>query len=232
METKKNSLSAGTLVKMILFILIMPFITLLISWKWDWWEAWVYGLISVLGFIISRRLAVQRNPDILEERASYGKQEDTQPWDKILSPLVALGGMFILIVAGLDMLFRWPPEFSLPVKLIALIVIVASYALGAYALIENRYFSGVVRLQTERGHNVVSGGPYRWMRHPGYASAALTYLATPFLLDSAWALIPGVILVILLVIRTRLEDRFLQQNLDGYADYAKRTRFRLIPGIW
>jgi protein-S-isoprenylcysteine O-methyltransferase Ste14 len=232
METKKNSLSAGTLVKMILFVLIMPFITLLISWKWDWWEAWVYGLISVLGFIISRRLAVQRNPDILEERASYGKQEDTQPWDKILSPLVALGGMFILIVAGLDMLFRWPPEFSLPVKLIALTAVVASYALGAYALIENRYFSGVVRLQTDRGHKVVSGGPYRWMRHPGYASAALTYLAAPFLLDSAWALIPAVILVILLVIRTRLEDGFLQQNLDGYADYAKRTRFRLIPGIW
>ncbi|NMB55469.1 MAG: isoprenylcysteine carboxylmethyltransferase family protein [Leptolinea sp.] len=232
METIKSSFSPGTLIKMILFILIMPFITLLISWKWDWWEAWVYGLISVLGFIISRKLAVQRNPDILEERASYGKQEDTQPWDKILSPLVALGGMFILIVAGLDMLFRWPPEFSLPVKLIALTAVVASYALGSYALIENRYFSGVVRLQTERGHKVVSGGPYRWMRHPGYAGTLLTYLATPFLLDSAWALIPAMILVILMVIRTRLEDRFLHQNLDGYADYAKRTRFRLIPGIW
>ena len=232
METKKNSLSVDAIVKMIVFILIMPFITILISWKWDWWEAWVYGILSVVGFAVSRRLAVQRNPDIMAERASYGKQDDTQPWDKILSPLVALGGVFILIVAGLDMLFAWPPSFSLPVKLVALVVIIAGYALGSWALIENRYFSGVVRLQTDRGHSVVSGGPYRFVRHPGYAGTVITYLAIPFLLDSAWALVPAVILVGLLFWRTKLEDRFLQENLTGYKDFTLKTRYRLIPGIW
>ena len=232
METKKNSLSVDAIVKMIVFILIMPFITILISWKWDWWEAWVYGILSVVGFAVSRRLAVQRNPDIMAERASYGKQDDTQPWDKILSPLVALGGVFILIVAGLDMLFAWPPSFSLPVKVVALVVIIAGYALGSWALIENRYFSGVVRLQTDRGHSVVSSGPYRFVRHPGYAGTVITYLAIPFLLDSAWALVPAVILVVLLFWRTKLEDRFLQENLTGYKDFTLKTRFRLIPGIW
>ena len=232
MATKKNSLSVDAIVKMILFILIMPFITILISWKWDWWEAWVYGILSVVGFAVSRRLAVQRNPDIMAERASYGKQDDTQPWDKILSPLVALGSIFILIAAGLDMLFAWPPSFSLPVKVIALIIIIAGYSLGSWALIENRYFSGVVRLQTDRGHSVVSSGPYRFVRHPGYAGTVITYLAIPFLLDSAWALVPAVILVGLLFLRTALEDRFLQDNLSGYKDFTLKTRFRLIPGIW
>lgn len=232
METKKNALTIDTLVKMIVFILIMPFITILISWKWDWWEAWAYGILSVVGFAVSRRLAVQRNPDIMAERASYGKQEDTQPWDKILSPLVALGGAFILIVAGLDMLFAWPPSFSLPVKIIALVVIIAGYSLGSWALIENRYFSGVVRLQTDRGHSVVSTGPYRFVRHPGYAGTVITYIAIPFLLDSVWALIPAVMLVGLLFWRTALEDRFLQDNLTGYRDFTQKTRFRLLPGIW
>ena len=232
METKKNALTVDAIVKMIVFILIMPFITILISWKWDWWEAWAYGTFSVVGFAVSRRLAVQRNPDILEERASYGKQEGTQSWDKILSPLVALGGVFILITAGLDMLFGWPPSFSLAVKVIALAFIIAGYALGSWALIENRYFSGVVRLQSDRGHSVVSSGPYRFVRHPGYAGTVITYLAIPFMLDSTWALIPAVILVGLLFWRTALEDRFLQDNLAGYKDFTQKTRFRLIPGIW
>ncbi len=232
MDTKKNTLPVDAIVKMVVFILIMPFITILISWKWDWWEAWVYGILSVVGFAVSRRLAVQRNPDIMKERASYGKQEDTQPWDKILSPLVALGGIFILIVAGLDMLFAWPPSFNLPVKVIALIIIIAGYSLGSWALIENRYFSGVVRLQSDRGHSVVSSGPYRFVRHPGYAGTVITYLAIPFLLDSVWALIPAVILVWLLFWRTALEDHFLQENLAGYKDFTQKTRYRLIPGIW
>lgn len=90
----------------------------------------------------------------------------------------------------------------------------------------------MVRLQTDRGHQVVSSGPYRWMRHPGYAGAILTYLATPIFLDSLWAFIPTVLTTILFVIRTALEDRFLQGELEGYSDYAKRVRYRLLPGIW
>jgi len=232
MDIKKNTLPVDAIVKMVVFILIMPFTTILISWKWDWWEAWAYGILSVVGFAVSRRLALQRNPDIMKERAGYGKQENTQSWDKVLSPLVALGGVFILITAGLDMLLAWPPSFSLPVKIIALVIILAGYSLGSWALIENRYFSGVVRLQTDRGHSVVSSGPYRLVRHPGYAGTVITYLAIPFLLDSAWALIPAVILVGLLFWRTALEDRFLQDNLEGYKDFTHKTRFRLIPGIW
>jgi protein-S-isoprenylcysteine O-methyltransferase Ste14 len=90
----------------------------------------------------------------------------------------------------------------------------------------------MVRIQTERGHQVVSSGPYRWLRHPGYAGALLTYLATPFFLDSRWALLAALFLTVVLVIRTSLEDRTLQEELTGYREYAGRVRFRLLPGVW
>jgi len=99
-------------------------------------------------------------------------------------------------------------------------------------LIENRYFSGMVRIQTDRGHQVVSAGPYRWIRHPGYAGSLIYFLATPIFLDSSWAFIPAVLLTIVLVIRTSLEDKTLQKELEGYQTYASQVRFRLIPGIW
>jgi protein-S-isoprenylcysteine O-methyltransferase Ste14 len=90
----------------------------------------------------------------------------------------------------------------------------------------------MVRIQTERGHQVVSTGPYRWMRHPGYAGALLAYLATPFFLDSQWAILPAIFISIVLVIRTSLEDRTLQEELPGYREYAGRVHYRLLPGVW
>jgi protein-S-isoprenylcysteine O-methyltransferase Ste14 len=118
------------------------------------------------------------------------------------------------------------------VKILALIILLAGYALGSYALIENRFFSGMVRIQADRGQQVVSSGPYRWVRHPGYAGALWSYLAMPLFLDSAWAYLPVVFLTIVLVIRTALEDRTLQDELQGYRDYTKRVRYRLLPGVW
>ena len=120
----------------------------------------------------------------------------------------------MLLVIGLDALWGGLFAFSLAVKLAALLVILAGYVLASYALIENRYFSGVVRLQTDRGHQVVSSGPYRWVRHPGYAGLLLTYLGTPFFLDSLWAFVPTAILLVALFLRTSLEDRFLQDRVQ------------------
>jgi protein-S-isoprenylcysteine O-methyltransferase Ste14 len=113
-----------------------------------------------------------------------------------------------------------------------LVAILAGYAWASYALLENRFFSGVVRIQSERGHHVVSSGPYRWMRHPGYAGALLAALATPVFLDSRWAFLPAVLLTAILVVRTALEDRVLHDELAGYREYAERVRYRLLPGVW
>ena len=232
MENQSKKISPRAILLMLFFIVVIPFLPLLISRDWDWWEAWVYAIIGILGFAISRVLAARRHPDLLAERARFLQHEDAKSWDKYLSPMVGLGGGLIPLVAGLDALFDWSPPLSLPVKIQALVFILAGYALGSYALIENRFFSGMVRLQTERGHQVVSSGPYRWIRHPGYTGAMLTYLATPFFLDSRWAFLPVMFITIILVIRTSLEDKVLQDELQGYRDYTKRVRYRLLPGVW
>lgn len=218
--------------QLIIFIVVIPFLPLLISRSWDWWEAWVYGFINIAGFAVSRALAARRYPDLIAERAQFMRHENVFHWDKILAPMVGLGGALIPLVAGLDKLLAWSPAFGMPVKIIALVIILAGYILGSYALIENRFFSGMVRIQSDRGHQVISSGPYRWMRHPGYTGAIWLYLATPFFLDSGWVFIPAGFLVALLVIRTALEDKALRVELKGYSDYAYRVRYRLMPGVW
>jgi protein-S-isoprenylcysteine O-methyltransferase Ste14 len=232
MNHKQPTFTPRIVIQMLLFAVLIPLLPLLISGRWDWWEAWVYAVIYTGGFIISRVWAARKYPDLIAERARSMQHEDTKSWDKLLAPLLGLGGALILIMVGLDARFGWSPTFHTSVKIVALIVILAGWVLGSYALIENRYFSGVVRIQRDRDHHVVSSGPYRWVRHPGYAGALLSFLATPFLLDSWWAILPTVLLTIVLVIRTYLEDKTLRNELEGYSDYAKRVHSRLLPGVW
>jgi protein-S-isoprenylcysteine O-methyltransferase Ste14 len=102
----------------------------------------------------------------------------------------------------------------------------------ALAMYMNRFFSMTVRIQTERGHTVVDTGPYGTVRHPGYVGMLLFYAAVPFVLGSRWALVPAVFTVMLLIVRTALEDRTLRAELPGYTDYAARVHYRLLPGVW
>lgn len=220
------------LIPMLFFIVVVPCLPLLISGRWDWWEGWTYAIIAILGFAISRALAARQHPDLLAERARFLRNENPEPWDRLLAPLVALGSGLLPLVAGLDARFGWSPTLSLPVKIVALMIILGGYVVASYALVANRYFSGMVRMQDDRGHQVVSSGPYRWMRHPGYAGAIVTYLATPVLLDALWAYVPALSLTIVVLIRTALEDRTLQERLEGYRDYAGKVRYRLLPGVW
>lgn len=232
MENQKRVNIARVVIMLLLVLVVIPLLPILISGRWNWWEAWVMVVVFILSFVVSRALAARKTPDILKERANYNQHDNTQPWDKWLSPLVAFGSVFILLAAGLDALFHWSAGFSLPVELVGLALIVGGYVLGSYAFIENAYFSGTVRIQGERGHKVVSSGPYGWVRHPGYLGSLVASLGMPLLLDSAWAFVPVVVFGVFFIIRTRLEDRFLQENLPGYREYAQKVRYRLLPGIW
>lgn len=233
MNKKRQKISASTVIQLVLVLVIIPLLPMLISWHWGWWEAWAYALILFSGFILSRVLAGRKHPDLLAERAdSLGKQ-DAKAWDRILAPFMALGGSVVPLLAGLEERFDWTPEpFSLPLKITAILVLVLAYSFSAWAMIENAFFSGVVRLQTDRGQTVCSSGPYRWVRHPGYVGGLWSYLAMPLILDAAWAFIPVALLLIVTVLRTGLEDRTLQEELPGYREYAARVRYRLFPGIW
>ncbi len=232
METQVKLINLKTVLQLVLVLFVFPVIPMIISGVWDWWEAWAYAILNILGFVISRALAARRHPDILRERARSMEMKDTKSWDKILAPMTAVGSLFILAVAGMDKLFGWTPPFILTLKLAALTVIFLGYAFATWAMIENRFFSGVVRIQTDRGHHVVTTGPYRFVRHPGYSGAIWAYLAMPVLLDSLWAFVPVALSIGVLALRTSLEDRTLQAELPGYLEFTKKTRYRLIPGIW
>lgn len=231
MTVERRTIPGRAIVQALAFVVVVPLLPLLISREWDWWEAWVFAAVSILGFGASRRLAARRHPDLVAERARLTSHDDMKSWDKVLVRLVAFGGAAVPIVAGIDALYG-RPAFAWPLKAVALLVLLAGYVLSSAALIENRFFSGVVRIQRDRGHSVVSSGPYRWIRHPGYAGAVLAYLAVPFLLDSWWACVPSLLLVAVLVVRTRLEDSTLVDELPGYRVYAERVRSRLVPRIW
>ncbi|MCW8982957.1 MAG: isoprenylcysteine carboxylmethyltransferase family protein [Gammaproteobacteria bacterium] len=138
----------------------------------------------------------------------------------------------MVIVAGLDHRFNWSSEFPLWLNVIGFILIAFGYAFAAWAVVENRFFSSVVRIQTDRGHAVCDSGPYRFVRHPGYAGSILALFGIVLALDSVWTLIPTAVALIIAVIRTSLEDQTLQDELQGYRDYARRVRYRLIPGIF
>ena len=229
-ETKPKL--ARVVVQLILVVLIAPLLPMMISGDWRWWQGWVYAALTIFSFVASRALAARLHPDLIRERARFMEAKDTKPWDKVLAPLLALGSIFGAIVAGVDRLYGWSSAFPIWVSVTALIVMIVGYSFSSWALIVNRFFSGTVRIQTERGHHVVTDGPYRFVRHPGYAGGLLGFVMIPLLLDSVWAFIPTVFLTAVVFVRTALEDATLQKELPGYAEYARKTRYRLIPGMW
>jgi protein-S-isoprenylcysteine O-methyltransferase Ste14 len=163
MTDAKKIFTLRVIVQMVLVVFVAPLIPMIISGQWRWWQAWAYAVASTLAFIISRILAGRRHPDLIAERAHSMEMQDAKPWDKILSPMLAFGSLLILIVAGADKGFGWSTPFTLNTKLAALLVIILGFAFGSWALIENKFFSGVVRIQTDRGHHVVTTGPYRFV---------------------------------------------------------------------
>ena len=232
MTSQTKLMTPRLIMQLVLVLVVMPLLPMLISGRWNWWEAWTYAAISFFGFILSRVLASRRHPDLLAERSRSMGKEDAKSWDKVLAPAMALGSIVPLIIAGLDKRYGWTDPLAFNIKILSLIVIVLGYVLGSWALIENKFFSGIVRIQEDRGHHVVSTGPYRFIRHPGYAGSLLVYLVVPMFLDSLWAYIPTILLIGIVFLRTSLEDRTLQAELPGYKGFTHQTRYRLLPYIW
>ena len=213
-----------------LFMLALLFLA---AGRLDWWEAWAYVAMSLVMLVGSRAVLILKYPDLAQERAAAGRRGDVQPWDRFLMPLVAIYGPVVSwIVAGLDVRFGWSPDLPDAVQLIALGLIALGSLIGTWAMLTNRFFSSHVRIQTDRGHTVVDTGPYRYVRHPGYAGGLLSWLAGPFFFSSYWVAVPTVIVILANLLRTSLEDRTLQAELPGYREYAQRVRYRLVPGVW
>ncbi len=213
--------------------LTIPVVLFVCGGDFAWWQAWLYSLLFLAAGIGGRFWAEQRHPGLLAERQSIENIKSAKSWDKILAPLMALSlGFPMVIVAGLDHRYGWSPVFPLWLIVIGFILITLGYAFAAWALAENRFFYSVVLIQKKRGHAVCDSGPYRLVRHPGYAGNILPLLGIALAFSSVWTVIPGTLALIITVIRTALEDHTLKEELPGYRQYAGRVRYRLIPGIY
>ncbi len=196
---------------------------------WRWPAAWGYLGLTLLLLAGNAAWVQPRNPEVIAERGR--RHPGTRRFDKVLLPFYFLVGTLVFVVAGLDARFGWT---ALPASwaVLGVALMTAGMVPIAGAMGVNRHLEPTVRIQDERGHEVVTSGPYRYVRHPMYAGVAVQTIAAPLLLGSAWALLPAGVVIVLLVVRTAFEDRMLRAELAGYADYARRTRYRLIPGLW
>ena len=226
-------ISWKTIIRFIVTILLMLSILFLAAGRLDWWEAWAYAANALIVLLSSRALLIMKNPDLALERLEAGQKENVKPWDKILMPLTALYLPLISwVVAGLDKRYAWSPDLPDTIQIIALVVIFLGSTIGTWAMLTNRFFSSHVRIQTDRGHIVVNSGPYRIVRHPGYAGGIISWIAAPVFFSSYWLIIPTLLAISGSILRTILEDGTLQEELPGYKEYARSVPYRLIPGIW
>ena len=193
----------------------------------DWLFAWMYLFIFLVILCI---VTIKINPDLQEERRK--KHDDAKRWDQVLVLILFLMGSVILIVAGLDRRFGWTTNIPVSLQIGGFCLVIIGYILSIWAVLCNDFFSTFVRIQNDRDHHPVSSGPYQFIRHPGYAGMMLYILGEPFMLGSFWAIIPALIMIMLLIIRTLLEDATLRYELTGYKQYAQHVRYQLVPYLW
>lgn len=193
---------------------------------WNYPFVWaVFGIQCAAGLIGICIL----DPELLSERLKP-KGKDRDPWGRIVISILFLA-QFVLACYDIS---AWHLSDSIPAWLQGFALL--PFTIGWYGIIwamkVNRFFSSAIRLQEDRGQHLIDSGPYRFIRHPGYAFASLSFISGAVAMGSLLSLIPQVIIIFYLLYRTGLEESLLEKELAGYAEYKTRVRFRWIPGIW
>jgi protein-S-isoprenylcysteine O-methyltransferase Ste14 len=174
---------------------------------------------------------IHKNSELINERSKLG--EGIKSWDKLLLGLSALIYVIIIVLAGLDSgRFQWTLNFNWNISISGIILSVIGQILFLTARSQNNFFSSVVRIQKDRGHVVCDKGLYKIIRHPGYLGMIISLMGLPLITTSVWSIIPTLIAIILLLMRTSLEDKTLINELEGYVEYTRKTRYKLIPSVW
>ena len=234
-DVEKRSVSQKTMPKVILGLIVAAIVVVFAGFvfmnasRLGWTLGWIY--VGIVAATLAINLVCLRlwNPALIRRRMRFGKF--TKGWDMLWAVLFGFAMIAIFVVAvkeAHDGVSRGPGA----AWLLGLAIFVPGWALAIWSMVVNPFFEKTVRIQTEHGHHVIDSGPYAYMRHPGYVGFSGWILSTPLLLASTGAFVPALIAVVLLVIRTALEDRTLHAELPGYVEYAVRVRFRLIPGVW
>jgi len=216
--------------QILIMFIIMGLELFLGSGKLNWSWAWVFLGISLLSVSINAVFMLHTSPETVAER---GRPKEVKDWDKLVGGAWLIGQYFLVpILAALDIRFGWTRELAILWHVLGAVVYVLSLGLTGWAMITNAYFSTAVRIQADRGQQVCTTGPYHYVRHPGYVGFFFQALSVPILLGSLWALIFAIPAGVLMVIRTSIEDRMLQEELVGYKEYAREVKYRLLPGVW
>ena len=217
--------------QMLSALIIFGSILFLAAGRINWMVGWIYLGMNALTQALSAIILIPRRPGMLAERSKV--REGTKAWDRLLAPaIVVFGTLAVLITAGLDARFGWSGSLSRGLWGLGLVIAFSSQMFVLWAMASNPFFAATVRIQGDRDHNVVRNGPYRIVRHPGYLGSVIYNLVIPLVLASWWTFIPALLSVVLLIIRTVLEDRTLRAELPGYKEYSRIARYHLIPGVW
>jgi protein-S-isoprenylcysteine O-methyltransferase Ste14 len=217
--------------RQILFMfLVMGLELFLGAGRLNWGWAWVFLGIGLLSVSINAVFMLRNSPETVAER---GKPKQVEDWDKLIGGLWLMGQYFLVpLVAALDVRFGWTGELATAFHVLGAVVYAAGLGLTGWAMISNAFFSTAVRIQSDRGHQVCKSGPYHYVRHPGYVGFFIQALSVPILLGSLWTMLLAIPFGTLMIIRTALEDRMLQNELEGYAEYTREVRYRLLPWVW
>jgi protein-S-isoprenylcysteine O-methyltransferase Ste14 len=211
-------------------VVMMAAILMLSAGRWDWGWGWALVILMAVWVLATGLVVIPRYPQLLADRT--GPQKGAKQWDTALMGFLGVLVLAVYVAAGLDQRNGWTTNIPPALQAAAFVLTAAGYVLTVWATASNAFFSSIVRIQTERGHTVAAGGPYRYLRHPSYLGQIAVYLAAPIALGSWRACLVGAACALLILLRTALEDRTLQAELAGYKEYAGRVRFRLLPGIW
>ncbi len=211
-------------------ILFLIALLLIVAGRLDYWQAWLFGCICFL-VVIGISFFFGKNFKEIQDRMKSGP--GTKWWDILFWMIYGPMNLAIPIMAGLDAgRFHWSPGYSFYLYFIAYLFFISSALFHIWAIRSNRFYASTVRIQHDKEQTVITQGPYRYVRHPGYVGILFMVSSMALALGSLWALIPAAVVGGLLVIRTALEDRTLQKELTGYTEYCQKVKFRLLPGIW
>jgi len=210
-----------------LFFLLILFIS---AGRLNYWQGWLYASVNIICVFLNSAVLI-KNDELTKERSAI--RSDTKKWDKIILGLSAVILIITYIIAGLDSgRYQWSPGFHWMITATGIVLLIMGEVIFLLAQKQNKFFSSVMRIQTERGHKVCDTGIYKMIRHPAYFGMIITALGIPLILGSLWSYLPSFFSIILTLIRTSLEDKALITELNGYREYTYKTQYRLFPYIW
>jgi len=233
MKTEESKLSLGKTIFSLIYILIFPALLLFLSGDWFWVEGWIFSIWFTALCFFTIIYLYRKDPALLAERYRKPGSANQQGWDKYVVYGLLIGFIAWIIIMPLDAKrFGWTTYFPLWLKILGGIALLFSFLLFYRSYADNTFLSPLVRIQAEREHQVVSTGVYGFVRHPMYLGGILLFIGTPMLLGSVYGVLIGLTMLLLLVGRIIGEEKMLMNELEGYADYKLKVKYRLIPFVW